>query len=127
MERSQRETTTLWRTIRAAILCTGCDIPARKKVGGFKGFGSTYGFSRCFKEFEGEGFHKTYTDFERTTWPKRMNAEHRHQVQEVTQAHTMTKRQTLEQKYGVRYSSLLKLPYYDAKRMSTIIDPLHNI
>jgi len=39
----------------------------------------------------------------------------------------MTERQTLERKYGVRYSSLLKLPYYDAIRMSTIIDPLHNL
>lgn len=51
------------RTIHAAILHTGCDIPAGKKVGGFKGSGSTYGCSRCFKEFEGEGFHKTYADF----------------------------------------------------------------
>ncbi len=113
--------------VRAAVLCTGCDIPAGKKVGGFMGFGSSYGCSRCFKLFEGEGFRKSYADFDRSAWPKRTNIEHRRHVQQITQACTMMERQTLQRKFGVRYSALLKLEYYDAIRMSTIVDPLHNL
>lgn len=41
-------------------------------------------------------------------------------------ASTHTRREQLEKKYGCRYSCLFKLPYYDAVRMSTIVDPLHN-
>ena len=40
---------------------------------------------------------------------------------------TQTEREELEKKYGCRYSCLFKLPYYDAVRMSTIVDPLHNM
>ena len=35
--------------VHAALLCTGCDIPAGKKVCGFKGFGTSRGCNRCFK------------------------------------------------------------------------------
>ena len=35
--------------VRAALLCTGCDIPARK-VCGFKGFGTSRGCNRSLKE-----------------------------------------------------------------------------
>ena len=48
--------------VRAALLCTGCDIPAGNKVCGFKGFGTSRGCNRCFKEFEGDGFTKSYAE-----------------------------------------------------------------
>lgn len=88
------------------------------------GFRTTFSCSRCFKEFEGEGYYKSYADFDRATWPKWSNTDHRLQVEEVLQANTLTERQRL---HGVRYSSLLKLPYYDAIWMYTIIGPLHKL
>lgn len=42
-------------------------------------------------------------------------------------ASTLTRREELEKKYGCCYSCLLKLPYYDAIQMSTIVDPLYNM
>ena len=113
--------------VRAALLCTGCDIPASKKLCGFRGFGSSRGCNRCFKLFEGSGFHKSYADFDRNLWPKRTNLDHRQKAEEVKNATTWGEKESLEVEYGLRYSSLLKLHYYDAIRMSSIIDPLHNL
>ena len=113
--------------IRGALLCTGCDIPAGKKVCGFKGFGTPRGCSRCSKEFSGSGFVRNYGEFNRSEWPCRSNQEHRRQVEELKKARTYKERDDIESKYGIRFSSLLKLPYYDAIRMSSIVDPLHNL
>lgn len=113
--------------IRAMLLCVACDIPAGKKVCGFRAFGSDYGCSRCFHKFPGSFGEKNYADFKRNGWPKRNNNQHRKYVEEIMAASTHTRREELEKKYGCRYSCLLKLPYYDAIRMSTIVDPLHNM
>ena len=59
------------KTVRAVFLCIGCDIPAGKKVCGFKEFGTTRGSNRCFKKFEGDGFNESYADFDGRSWPKR--------------------------------------------------------
>ena len=115
------------KTIHAAFLCTGCDIPAGKKLCGFKGWGTARGCNRCFNVFEGEGFNKSYADFNRASWPKRTNSEYHKQAEEIKKANTLGAREALETKYGIRYTSLLDLPYYDAIRMSTIVDPLHNL
>ncbi len=115
------------RNIRAALLCVTCDIPAGKKVCGFRAFGSDYGCSRCFHKFPGPFGEKCYADFNRNEWPPRNNATHRRHVKEIKAANTLNKREELEKKYGCRYSCLLKLPYYDAVRMSTVVDPLHNM
>lgn len=39
---------------------------------------------------------------------------------------TRTSREGLEKEYGVRYSVLLELDYFDPVRM-TVIDPMHNL
>ena len=108
--------------VRAALLCTGCDIPANKKLCGFRGFGSARGCNRCFKLFEGSGFHKSYADFDRNLWPKRTNLDHRQNAEEIKSATTLSEKESLEVKYGLRYSALLQLPYCDAIRMSSVID-----
>ena len=41
-------------------------------------------------------------------------------------ARTLADRNKIEREYGVRYTELLKLPYFDTARFS-VIDPLHNI
>ena len=41
-------------------------------------------------------------------------------------ARTLADRNKIEHEYGVRYTELLELPYFDTARCS-IIDPLHNI
>ena len=42
-------------TLRAALLCSACDIPACRKVLGFLGHASKVGCSKCTKEFIYDG------------------------------------------------------------------------
>ena len=37
--------------IRAALICTVCDLPAGRKVCGFLSFSVNYGCSRCYSKF----------------------------------------------------------------------------
>ena len=37
--------------VRAALLCTACDIPAARKVSGFVGHSALHGCSKCLKTF----------------------------------------------------------------------------
>ena len=112
--------------VRAALLCTGCNIPASKKLCGFRGFGSARGCNRCFKLFEGSGFHKSYADFDRNLWPKCTNLDHHQNAEEIKSATTLDEKERFEVKDGLRYSALIQLPYCDAIRMFSVIDPLHN-
>ena len=41
-------------------------------------------------------------------------------------AKTLSERRKIEQKYGVRYAELLRLPYFDTVH-SIVVDPMHNI
>ena len=44
----------------------------------------------------------------------------------VCECRTQGQQQDVEQEFGIRYSVLLELPYFDAPRMC-IIDPMHNL
>lgn len=39
--------------VRGALICAACDIPAARKVCGFKGHNANHGCSKCFKFFPG--------------------------------------------------------------------------
>lgn len=41
-------------------------------------------------------------------------------------AQTLKKQQDIERVYGIRFSELLRLPYYDSIRFS-VVDPMHNV
>ena len=48
----QNPSTTLgFSTLRAAMACISCDIPATRKVCGFSSFNATYGCFKCMKRF----------------------------------------------------------------------------
>ena len=42
--------------VRAALLCTACDIPASRKVSGFVGHNALHGCSKCLKSFPTSSF-----------------------------------------------------------------------
>ena len=112
--------------VRAALLCIGCDIPAARKVSGFIGHRGTKGCSRCLLSFPTEKFGEKadYTNFE--CKDKRDNEFHRVQAIKYKNANTQAEKTCIEKQYGIRYSCLLQLPYFDAPRMC-IIDPMHNL
>ena len=111
---------------RAALLCVACDIPASRKVCGFTGHQSRMGCNKCTKAFGvgGVGIPNDYSGFENC--PSRNTAEHRRMIEEVLAQTTQEARNAKESLYGVRYSELHRLPYFDCVRF-TVVDPMHNL
>ena len=51
--------------------------------------------------------------------------QHKHSLELMKNASTPTERQELQQRYGVSWSVLCKLPYFDIVKYH-LIDPMHN-
>ena len=114
--------------VRCALLCISCDLPATRKVCGFISFSSLHGCSKCMKKFTCDAFgsKSDYSGYDRETWKVRTKDEHLQQVSKLNDARTATDQQQNEKKYGVRYSELLRLPYFDIVEYH-VIDPMHNL
>lgn len=114
------------RLVRCALLCASCDLPAGRKLCGLLSYNAHKGCSRCLKEFKGTPGQMDYSGFERDTWMKRSEVEHR-QVISILSSYTTKSAVTLkESETGYRYTELLRLPYFNPSRMLTI-DPMHNL
>lgn len=111
---------------RLALICVGCDIPASRKLCGFLGHAATKGCNKCMKSFEGGVGEKNYWGFDVSSWELRNLRSHCEAVKNIVRCKTKTNRERLEKEYGVRYSVLLELDYFDPIRM-TVIDPMHNL
>ena len=71
-------------TVRCALLCIACDLPAGRKVCAFLSHSATKGCSKCLKdEFSGRVGSMCYSGFDRNLWPPRTNEIHRYNVNEV--------------------------------------------
>ena len=64
--------------VRAALICTSCDIPAARKVSGFVGHSAYSACSRCLKPFPTAEFGEKpdYSGFCRDTWTPRTHNVH---------------------------------------------------
>ena len=113
-------------TVRAALLCVACDLPAGRKVCGFLGHNAALGCSRCLKKFPGTVGSMNYSGFDRSQWEKRNIIKHRENIKKINSCNTKTGKASLESEYGCRYSCLINLKYFDPIRM-LIIDPMHNL
>ena len=112
----------------ATLICNSSDVPACRKVGGFVGHGAVKGCSRCLKSFTSQSFgdKSDYSGFHRTSRPKRTLDQRRIQGMAWKHARTMTDRNKIEREFGVRFTELLRLPYFDTIQFS-VIDVMHNI
>ena len=111
--------------VRAALLCVGCDIPAARKVCGFVGHQALKGCSKCLLSFPTAHFGD-YSNFNTSNWEPRTNVSHREIANQYQKCSTRSQAYELERQYGIRYSVLLKLPYFDAPRMC-VVDLMHNL
>lgn len=113
---------------RAALLCVSADIPAARKLCGFKGHSACLGCSRCLKVFPGGfGENKDYSGFDRENWQHRTNRQHRINAKRLEKCQTITNRNKLSKEFGINYwSSLLDLEYFDVVRFCAV-DPMHNL
>ena len=114
------------KVIRIALTCIACDIPATRKVCGFLGHNATKGCSKCLKEFYRVGNKMICSGFDPSLWPKRSITEHRQVSQQYSTLQSRARQIDLEKEYGVRYSILLELPYFNPIRMA-VVDPMHNL
>jgi hypothetical protein len=116
------------RTIRVALACITSDIPATRKLCGFYGLKANHGCSKCLKAFPTLSFSDSpdYSGFDRQNWPVRDLKVHREKAMQSIQAKTKSARDTIEREIGVRYSELLRLPYFDIVRGHQV-DPMHNL
>ena len=76
-----------------------------------------------------KGCNKCYADFESARLDiglQRSDFAYREHVSEVLRASTRQKRDSIESKFGVRYSELLRLPYYRLIQFRAV-DPMHNL
>ena len=59
-------------TVRAALSCVACDVPAGRKLGGFVGHRGKRGCTKCLKEFPSEfGTYTDYSGFRKADWESR--------------------------------------------------------
>ena len=111
---------------RCALLCVACDIPASRKVGGFLAHSARKGCNKCLVDFPS----MLSSEADRTSilnvGPARENDIHREIVAEVLTAPTRQDRDRTESENGVRYSELLRLPYYQPIQF-VVLDPMHNL
>lgn len=86
------------------------------------------GCSKCKTEFLRTAFGEKpdYSGFDTKNWEPRLCEETKMQALEVCQGKTQTERDTLSSLYGVRFSELHLLPYFDPVRMH-VVDPMHNL
>lgn len=113
-------------TCKVALMCVGCDIPATRKLCGFLGHSATLGCSKCLIKFEGPVGNKDYSGFSREDWIERSLDQHTAELRIIQKTKTQTEKKKLESYYGIRYSCLVELEYFDPIKMS-VIDPMHNL
>ena len=84
---------------RGAILFASADLPAVRKLYGFKGHSAHRGCSKCFKYFPSSfGEKADYSGFDRESWPPRHNHSHRINAEMVRKASTQSKHDELAKK-----------------------------
>ena len=115
-------------TIRMALICVMCDIPATRKVCGFAGHSACYGCSKCLKKFPSDVFPNKldYSGYDRESWEPRTPVNYKIQAEQYMKAITKAAQQEVLSECGVRFSILTQLPYFDIVRMH-VVDPMHNL
>ena len=112
----------------AALLCVAADIPATRKVSGFVGHSANRACSKCFKYFAGGfGEKKDFSGFQnRASWPKRDKVSHKRNCEKLQNCKSQSEYNRKSREFGVHYSSLCKLEYFNCVRFH-VIDPMHNL
>ena len=90
-------------TVRAALLCVACDMPATKKTLGFSSFNSSHGCSKCHHHFPYMKEHdkRDFSDFEYRNWVPRKLENHRELSEKFCEAETKSKQKKFLQDHGV--------------------------
>lgn len=108
------------RRIFAALLPFFADLPALRRALGFASPTATRMCSYCLLK------RKDITNLDPKTWKARSLSEHFFWANQYREAKTVAKQKELLHHYGVRYSVLLQLEYWDITRYH-VVDAMHNL
>jgi len=108
----------LGRLIRGAVVPLICDLPATRQMSGFAGHSSNNFCSFCTQK------SLEIDNLDHKTWKSRTQEEHRRIAEEWRDAASEDVRATLYASTGIRWSELLRLPYWDPTKFVTI-DSMH--
>jgi hypothetical protein len=112
----------LGRLVLCALILVICDLPAARKVGGFSGPKQEYFCSVCWCNQTQHG----YKDIDHIAWERRTNEECRNFAERYRSATNEKAAASSFDRTGLRWSELLRLPYYDPTRF-LVVDPMHNL
>ncbi len=103
-----------------AMIPLVCDIPALRKAGGFAGHSAAHFCSFC------ELPRSNMNSLHRDNWPRHSWEEHVEHAKQWLDAQTDKDREDLFKQYGIRWSELLRLDYWDPTRFA-VVDAMHNL
>lgn len=106
------------RRTRSALVLVVCDTPASQQVTGRTSATSTHFCPYCNLP------QSEIKTVDQNMWSPRSDTNHRIQAMEWLQAATETERDKLLARHGVRYSELLRLPYWSPIG-HTVVDSMH--
>jgi hypothetical protein len=106
------------RFIRAALIPLICDLPAARRVSGLGAHSFRLFCSEC--KLSGAEIN----DVDSSKWEMRTLEEHRKHAENWRNAQTASDQANLFKKHGIRWSELLRLPYWDPTK-HIVIDSMH--
>ncbi|OSC96416.1 hypothetical protein PYCCODRAFT_1334666, partial [Trametes coccinea BRFM310] len=106
--------------VRAAVIPLVCDLPALRKAAGFAGHGANNFCSFC--RLQKCDIH----NLDRASWKRFTREEHLKHAKRWKDAPTEAERNRLFKKYGLRWSEILRLPYWDPTKFA-LVDAMHNL
>ena len=110
------------RLVLCALVLVICDLLAARKTAGFAACNHEHFCSVCKCTRSRDGFAST--DYH--NWNRRTNAECRNDADKYRHSGTPDARMRTFDQTGVRWSELLRLPYFDIARC-VVVDAMHNL
>ena len=110
------------RLVRCALLLLVCDLPAARKAAGFASTAHEHFCSICHCTRSQHG----YGDLDYHAWQRRTNSECRSFASRFEAAKDEETRAELFKRSGMRWSELLRLPYFDIVQC-VVVDAMHNL
>jgi hypothetical protein len=108
--------------VRCALLLLVCDLPAARKAAGYASAAHEHFCSVCHCTRSKHGYG--HLDYDK--WPRRTNSECRLFASYFKAAEDEETRAGLLKQSGIRWSELLRLPYFDIVQC-VVIDAMHNL
>lgn len=108
------------RRICAGLLAVFADLPALRRTLGFSSISHTLLCSFCYVK------RRDIDNIDAASWPRRTAAEHALWSEKDKAAQTEKEREFILKNYGLRYSVLSELPYWNAIEGQTV-DSMHNL